>query len=135
MAAITLFFFLLTGVSQDTPRPRTVPLDTEFTLKAGEEAIVEGTPVHIRFARVLSDSRCPRDVVCGWAGNAEVNLDLRKKKKNVNSVIVNTTELPRQAEFKGLVVKLVGLTPQPTVATPIEPESYEATLIVSRAKE
>ncbi|HEU4390447.1 MAG TPA: hypothetical protein VFV34_21765 [Blastocatellia bacterium] len=135
MAAIALFFLLLTGFHQESPGPKTVPLDTEFTLKSGEEAIVDGTVIRIRFASVVSDSRCPENVTCVWAGNAEVNLELRKKKKPVNPVIVNTTLAPRQAEFKGLVVKLVGLKPQPAGGTPIDQGRYEATLIVSRAKD
>jgi len=45
-------------------------LDQEFTLYLGQTATITGESLEIRFAEVISDSRCPQGVQCIWAGEA-----------------------------------------------------------------
>ncbi|MBS0229364.1 MAG: hypothetical protein JSS23_11785 [Proteobacteria bacterium] len=49
----------------DTPRT--------LTLKQGENARL-GDGSHLTYLKLLNDSRCPPDVQCIWAGNAEIQL-------------------------------------------------------------
>jgi hypothetical protein len=49
------------------------PAGSTFTLRYGQTATVAGT--RVTFADVVADSRCPRDVVCAWAGDAAVRLE------------------------------------------------------------
>lgn len=45
-------------------------LGQEFTLYLGQTAMITGENLEIRFAEVISDSRCPQGVQCVWAGEA-----------------------------------------------------------------
>ena len=131
-----VFLLLFTYLIQDPGAVRSVPLDQEFQIKFGEQVLIEGTKFRLTFVNVANDSRCPRDVVCAWAGNAEVKLDLKKKpKQNTTSVVLNTTMNPRDTEFRGFTIRLVTLKPDRVSTTTINPADYEATLVVSRAKE
>jgi len=42
----------------------------EFTLYLDQTATIDGEHMEIRFAEVISDSRCPQSVQCIWAGEA-----------------------------------------------------------------
>jgi hypothetical protein len=42
----------------------------EFTLDMGQTATINGEDLEIRFAEVISDSRCAQGVECFWAGEA-----------------------------------------------------------------
>ncbi|WP_410654410.1 hypothetical protein [Amycolatopsis sp. lyj-112] len=65
---------------QPQPAPEkakdTVELGETVVLKAGETAEVASKDVSIRFARLVSDSRCPEGMVCVWAGEAVISLTL-----------------------------------------------------------
>src|SRR4051812_9080728 len=49
-----------------------------FSLPVGKTATVSGTGVRIPFNRVTTDSRCPIDVVCVWAGEARIELAIEQ---------------------------------------------------------
>jgi hypothetical protein len=49
-------------------------LGQKFTLRVGQSASIDGEGLTLRFDAVLSDSRCPSDVQCIRAGEAEVRL-------------------------------------------------------------
>lgn len=45
-------------------------LGQEFSLSIGQEAIITGEDLRVRFEDVLEDSRCPINVTCIWEGRA-----------------------------------------------------------------
>ena len=53
-------------------------LGEQFTLKVGQEATITGEGLSITFDRVISDSRCPANVVCIQAGEARFEVTLTK---------------------------------------------------------
>src|SRR4029453_14195399 len=73
--------------------PQVVRLGREFKLKVGRAVTVKGTRLRIRFAAVENDSRCPADVMCVWAGNAAVRLQLGSGRGS-NTVTLNTSSSP-----------------------------------------
>ena len=54
-----------------------MPLDQPFDLRAGQSAVVPGG-LKVTFDRVVSDSRCPIDAICVWAGEAVIALKLSR---------------------------------------------------------
>ena len=50
--------------------PTEVPLDKAFELPLGASARVTGSDQTVSFEQVESDSRCPAEAECVWAGNA-----------------------------------------------------------------
>lgn len=131
MKFMMLSLLLLTLMWQ-TPEPsQEVSLDEEFTIKIGQHVQVKDTNLKITFTSVAEDSRCPVDVSCVWAGNARLNMEVKKGRKKFAAVFLNTTLNPGEIIFKGYRVKLIKLNPQPKAGIPMDPGTYEATFIVS----
>ena len=107
-------------------------LGEEFNLRVGETAYIADTRLSIRLNAVPEDSRCPRDVVCVWAGNARVSLSLRDF-SNVDAVDVNSTIEPRTVTRWGYTVQLVDVQPVPISGQPIAAQDYVVRLVVTRA--
>ena len=96
----------------------------ELVIPYGHEVAVNGSVVRLAFGQVLSDSRCPVDVNCVWAGNAEVELGIRAGMGPTIPLRLNTTLDPRSAEQLGLRVTLLELKPAPRAGKTIKPEDY-----------
>lgn len=108
----------------------TAPLDDEFTIRSNASVTIDRSALNIRLLGVLNDSRCARDVVCVWSGNAEVLLEARQDGA-VDTLRLNTHIEPRQALAGRYLVHLVGLAPEPRSDRAIDPAEYRVTLRVS----
>lgn len=53
---------------------RTIAGDESFTLASGETVSLASRGT-LRYVRLVEDSRCPPDVQCVWAGDAEVAFE------------------------------------------------------------
>jgi len=102
----------------------------ELVLGYGQEAAVRGTVLRVSFGQVLSDSRCPVDVVCVWQGNAEVELGIRAGMGPTHPLRLNTSLDPRYADWMGVRITLLELKPAPRSDTQIKPEDYTVRLRV-----
>ena len=100
----------------------------EVTLGYGDEVAVNGSVVRVAFGQVLSDSRCPTDVVCVWEGNAEVEIGIRAGMGPTVPLRLNTTQEPRFVDWQGIRVTLLALMPAPRSDTDLRPEDYSVTL-------
>jgi hypothetical protein len=108
----------------------------EFKIKVGRRVTFERDSLRIKFVAVLNDSRCPKDVTCVWAGNAEVLLEVstgvgrgkRSLKLNTNGNGQNSQE----GKYQRFRVKLLELSPYPQSGRKIEAGEYTATLSVSK---
>jgi hypothetical protein len=81
-------------------------LPATVTLAVGESRVVNG--VAVKLAAVKSDSRCPSDVQCAWAGNAELTIEIGTAPVSINSHLD-----PKSATAGGLTVGFVSLEPYP----------------------
>jgi hypothetical protein len=109
-----------------------VRLGDQFDVRVGETAYVADTRLSIRVIGVPEDSRCPRDAVCVWAGNARVSLALRDASRT-DDVDVNSTVEPRAVSRWGYAVQLVDVMPVPSAGEPIPTQEYVIRLVVTRA--
>ena len=62
---------LLAACSTVAGEGRAVPTGQAFELRPGETVALAGGG-SLRYERLVNDSRCPPDVQCIWAGDAEV---------------------------------------------------------------
>jgi len=92
------------------------PLQTEFELKVGEGVTITGTGLRLRLDSVRSDSRCPKEVQCVWAGNAVAYL-----LHNIPGPV--TTSLP---DVKGLLDFKLNTGIEPRTATVL---NWDVTLV------
>lgn len=97
-------------------------------IRVGHSIVVDG--VKIRFNEVANDSRCPSDVVCVWAGDAEarftvgVNCDACRAPEYLLSL--HTTLEPKSGEAMGYRVILLRVLPEPRSTSVILPGAYSA---------
>lgn len=108
-------------------------LGDEVSLKFGQGVYYEEADLEVRFEAVVNDSRCPKKVVCAWAGEARVTLALRQGALEPSRFDVVYPDVP---PIDGLPVdryqvKLLGVDPYPEdPQTPIPAESYSVRLVV-----
>jgi hypothetical protein len=92
----------------------------------------------IRFKEVISDSRCPKDVTCIWAGEAKVLIEIFEKGKRINEkiVVINTSiinEIPLQFSAGGRIYCITAfrLFPYPSTASKKDTMHYTLEMQVS----
>lgn len=79
-----------------------------FALASGERVALadRGT---LRYVRVVKDSRCPPDVQCVWAGDAEVEFEWTAAGDRPETFSLHTGLGDRSKELGGSRLTLVGL--------------------------
>jgi hypothetical protein len=115
-------------VGAGSPHPGQA-LGETLVLTPGQEVRAGGI-LRLGFHQVLGDSRCPTDVVCVWAGNAEVQIGLALGMAPTHPFVLNTIDHPAAVEFGGYRVTLLNLTPYPRSPLRIDPADYRAHLRV-----
>ncbi len=87
----------------------------------------------IELDSVLHDSRCPEDVICIWAGNAQGRFNIIAEGRFRHQIILNTT-LPMQQDttLHGMNYKLMSLSPEPNTKKPIDYTKYKAKLLITK---
>ena len=112
--------------------PREVQPGQELDLAPGESARIEGGPL-VRFLEVTSESRCPMDAVCVWAGDAVVAVMLSRAGSAAATVELHSAPaLGDSASYGGFTVTLARLVPQPRSTGEIPAADYRATLVLAR---
>ncbi len=112
-------------------------LKQDFPLSGGQETVIRGENLHLRFTDVLEDSRCPTEVECFWTGQARIAVSVQPAGHPPTTVDFNTNPAPGQnvqkAQVDGYTISLKSLDPYPrTRDDPISFEDYEATLSVGK---
>ena len=109
------FLFLCFSISFMTAQEDT-PTAPRIAVKLDLNESIVTRDFNIEFLEVLEDSRCPKDVVCVWAGQARVKvrisgagideqvLELTLGKKDLNVIFTG----------EDFILKAAALTPYPT---------------------
>ncbi|MDA1349416.1 MAG: hypothetical protein O3A47_11225 [Chloroflexi bacterium] len=114
-------------------------LDEPFKIKEGDSAALVSESLEVRFDAVVSDSRCPANVTCIWAGEAKVAVSLADSSGNEIGKVELTIGADPDAAYANVgdySIALMALDPYP--GTPEaerqgdDPE-YAAVLLVSGA--
>jgi hypothetical protein len=122
-----------------------VQLNEEFNLQYHQTAIVENENIFITFKEVVSDSRCPVEVLCAIAGDAVITLHVNafgdEQDVNVSVYLVDFVDIPLptgedplvQGEIgnsPGYTILIEDLMPYPSQGKQIQNNEYIVTLIV-----
>lgn len=128
-----LLLILFSGFAQaqdstDTKRYSSV-------LEIGEQLEFGGKA--IKFKELISDSRCPKEVTCIWAGEAKILVEIYQEGKLRGEKIVvvtggGNTSFSLNDLFPESSFSLSGLalTPYPKATTSVEPSEYKLALEV-----
>jgi len=125
------------GVNDPGPVLRISPPD-EVELAVGQSVDVSlagggSVDLTVTFEAVLSDSRCPSNVVCIWQGDASVRLRLAGDA--TGDLVLHTpstTMGPRTGVAGRFQVELLNLSPDPDTSRP-RPAAHRLTLRITLA--
>ena len=105
-----LLIGLTSGFAAPLEPPQRIAPGTPFVLKIGASARLVNWS--LTFVRVVSDSRCPPQVDCVWAGDAIVELRVTRDRVS-RTVKLHTGLEPRSAVVLRQRVTLAGLGAKP----------------------
>lgn len=137
--SIIIFFLLLTAIFtscntfQDLLKKNEVQNDT-IVLRQGIPLYDATNRFIVVLDSVLSDSRCPKGVVCVWEGNAEVQLrtimTLYNKKQYFR---LNTNpQFTQDTVINNYRFKLLEINPYPENEKTFPHYNYRATIVIEK---
>ena len=103
-------------------------LNAPIQLEPGQSAVFDAENLAVKFIGIDSDSRCPSDVACVWAGEVVVRLSVRKDSRTQELSIKATQSLP----VDGFSVTVLDVLPPRASSQRIAPADYRVTLKVAR---
>ena len=106
--------------------------DKTLEVKYGQPGNYADNSLVISLDSVLNDSRCPKNVYCIWAGNAEVRLVYSKDNHNVKFVLNTLPSFRTDTVINGYRIKLVDLRPYPVSGIIIKQSDYKAEIKITK---
>jgi hypothetical protein len=103
-----------------------------FSLPVGKTAVINGSGTRIRFDEVRNDSRCPADVTCVWAGDAEVVVTISRNGSPDETRILSFIPPKNETTSGDLRIRLADLAPVPRQSDGNAPRAYVVQLVVNR---
>jgi hypothetical protein len=131
--SVTLALLTISGCSQ--PIRNEVSLDQEFTLSVGKSSAIAGENITLKFVEVTSDSRCPQNVTCVWAGEVSCLVEVTKNNLNAYRLVLTQpglTDLPSQQDFDGYEITF-RVEPYPVAGKTIAQNEYLLIATVTRS--
>lgn len=116
------------ALNDDPPRAGTTTASpgTTFTV-----ANADGEAVEITFVEVIEDSRCPKNVMCVWAGRAVIRLEVEGGPLTTPREVTLALESAPEGEsvdVAGVRIQLTDVQPYPEEPNTTQPGDYTATL-------
>jgi hypothetical protein len=102
-------------------------LNAPIQLAPGQSALFDAENLEVKFVGIDSDSRCPNDVTCLWAGEVVVRLTVRKDGRSKELSVKSDASLP----VEGLVVAVLEVLPPRSSSQRTAPADYRVTLKVT----
>ena len=138
---LTVMVLALLGACRSTssPAPEAVDeqqtqgaLDDTVAIRLGDGVRVVPAGLLISFDSVLSDSRCPRNVQCVWAGSARVRLTIVQDAGAGGTHELESGRDPRFVRVGAYIVTLLDVEPQAEHGREIG-RAYRIRLRITRA--
>jgi hypothetical protein len=100
---------------------------TEAVLAPGGHLLLpDGT--QLTFTGVIEDSRCPKDALCIWPGQAVLAFGLRTAEGSEQEFEIAYQGQPTSETVDGSAVTVSDVQPYPVSTMPIEPNDYRVTV-------
>lgn len=134
-----IFFLLVTfgSCNDDLTKGAEKELIFESATGLKSGSIYTNSDFSVQLDSVTSDSRCPSDVICVWAGNASVNFTatIGREKYAITLNTNSAQSFPSDTTLQHYFIQLINLMPYPVSTSTIDQEDYEATIVVKKLKD
>lgn len=110
-------------------------LGSHFKLKINQTTALKSDNIKVTLLKVTDDSRCPSDVVCIWAGQVSVLVNVTKNNVNLGDVTLTLGAGNPELAVKNVgdyIVEVIEVNPYPISTHRILPSEYIVTLKVSK---
>lgn len=122
------FSFLITVALAACGRGATAALDAPIQLAPGQSVKLDTARLEVLFNGIASDSRCPSDVACVWAGEVLVQLAIRNEGRTTQHEVSER----QSAKVSGYNVTVLQVLPAARSSQRIAAADYRVTLKISR---
>jgi hypothetical protein len=123
---------LLMVIGCGKPAPSQAKLGEEFTLALGQSANIASENLRLKFAELVSDSRCPTGATCIWAGEASCLLDITTSQSTYQKVLTQSGGSVSKSFFGDYEISYT-VAPYPEVGRQIDKKDYRLILTVKKA--
>ena len=108
-----------------------VSLDQEFSLSPGQNIMIAGENLAIKFIEVISDGRCPRRAICIWAGEASCLIEITIHSESTSRKVLTQPGLsgPSKTSFANYEITF-DLQPYPEVGKAPDKKNYRLGLVI-----
>ncbi len=135
-----LFTVLFISCSENSSTTSNQILDEGFVIRFGQQVSIPSENLLIKFNDLLSDSRCPINVICVWQGEATIELlishegitDIKTKLKIEGYVDKSHISSHKFIDTLGYRFTLMQLDPYPHTDSSYQPQDYFALLEVNK---
>jgi hypothetical protein len=129
LIVINIFGFC-TDSSVD-PQNNSFTLSDTLMIKYQESLTEEDEEISIKFEELISDSRCPVDVICVWEGDAELRFAFSNTVETIKfNLHTAGNYFTKDTVVLGYHIKLLDLYPYPHSKKEVSKNSYEAKIII-----
>ena len=124
---IPVFVLFLFSACNDEEIPNAFEIGLEQDFQHGEINLSDNNTLKFLITEI-NDSRCPSDVVCVWAGKADVKIEIEAPQKG--SLTLSTYD-NRIDTFGVYVFQLIDVSPYPISTKNIELKDYDVKLKIT----
>ncbi len=114
------------------PSEVSASLGQEFTLTLGQTSSIAGEGLKIQFIEVISDSRCPINVICVWEGRASCLVEFTQGDTAYRIVLTEPGLTDHGADMFRDYKVTFHLKPYPGEVENISKEDYRLQLTISK---
>lgn len=109
-----------------------VQLGEQFILSPGESSTIVKEDLTITFEKVTGDSRCPKNAVCVWAGEAVISITFEKDNVTYPLELKEPGTSDKAVEaFMGYTLNF-HLEPYPEAGVEVSPNDYRLIMTVAK---
>jgi hypothetical protein len=109
--------------------------DLQVALRKCSDGKISGDKLGLCFDSLISDSRCPANAVCVWAGAAVAKFSLTKNGQPTSFTLstLKFADYNKDTVLMGYKIEFVNLSPYPgTVPAPVPSDQIKAELKISK---
>lgn len=127
LGAVLLLSLFVVSCNDETD-PNTFRLGEELNFQVGHTNLSSDNSLNFSILEV-ADSRCPSDVVCIWAGKADVKIGITSPV--ASQITLNTSDKPTET-VGGYSFKLISVSPYPVSTKTIKTSDYDIKLKITK---
>jgi hypothetical protein len=128
---LALLAATIAACSPDAPSQTRSNLPATLVLEPGVAVAVAGTDLELRLIKIVSDSRCPRDVTCVWAGEVQVRLSVRSGN---TPALEHEVVAGNSVRVGAYLIGVEKVEPEPMENQKISPREFRVTVRVEAAQ-